>query len=141
MPVNILKISFTISSSKADALLKYQPGKDDRMKKTKQIQKTAKTALSLALAGALGLSCLVGCTGSKKQPDVKPPTGQTQQVAPDSNQKNSGGAKINDANKADGSKTGSGQSATDGKNATGSKTVTGGKTSTGSKSSADSKKP
>ena len=111
------------------------------MKKTKQIQKTAKTALSLALAGALGLSCLVGCTGSKKQQDVKPPTGQTQQVAPDSNQKNSGGAKINDANKADGSKTGSGQSATDGKNATCSKTVTGGKTSTGSKSSADSKKP
>ena len=117
------------------------------MKKKKQIQKTAKTALSLALAGALGLSCLVGCTGSKKQQDVKPPTGQTQQVAPDSNQKNSGGAKINDANKADGSKTGSGQATTDGKNATGSKTstdsktVTGGKTSTGSKSSADSKKP
>ena len=133
MPVNILKISFTISPSKADALLKYQPGKDDRMKKKKQIQKTAKTALSLALAGALGLSCLVGCTGSKKQQDVKPPTGQTQQVVPDSSQKNSGGAKTNDANKADGSKTGSGQSATDGKNATGSKTVTGGKTSTDSK--------
>ena len=117
------------------------------MKKKKQIQKTAKTALSLALAGALGLSCLVGCTGSKKQQDVKPPTGQTQQVAPDSSQNSSGGAKINDANKADGSKTGSGQATTDGKNATGSKTstdsktVTGGKTSTGSKSSADSKKP
>ena len=69
-----------------------------------KIQKTAKTAIVVALVCALGLSCFTGCVGTKKSQGTKAPTSQTQQVAPGNDQKTDTSKLAGDSKKTDTSK-------------------------------------
>jgi len=54
--------------------------------KTEQSKEVKKTALVLALACVMGISCLTGCGGTKKPETQKPSTSQSQQVKPGNTQ-------------------------------------------------------
>ncbi len=74
--------------------------------KKNELRKTARTAAVFALVCVMGLSCLTGCTGTKKQPtDNKPKTSQSQQLNPgkktDDNKKTDPGKKTDDSKKTD----------------------------------------
>ena len=84
-------------------------------------QSVSKRVMVMAMAGVMGLSCLVGCNSAKKE---KPATSvQSQQAAPDSKKKTEEKPLTNSANKAN-----------DPTSATESKTPAGSKSATGSKS-------
>ena len=51
---------------------------------------TAKKAVVVALVGILSVSCLAGCSSTKKQQSTKPPVSQSQQAGTESNKKAGG---------------------------------------------------
>ena len=96
-------------------------------------QNASKRVLVMAMAGVMGLSCLVGCNGSKKEQPVT--SIQSQQTTPDSKNKTEESPLSDSVNKANDKK-----STTNGKATTDSKTTTGSKSTTGSNNNKSNKK-